>query len=89
MVPSEAARRQAAFARVMLIIQVPAAIVLGGVVFYVLGFSTRPHHVGSAAVFTAAYLVLMAAGTVFMQRIWRAQARRLASQARQQDQTRA
>jgi membrane protein YdbS with pleckstrin-like domain len=81
MYPAGAARRQAAIARLMLMIQIPLTLILAVFLFYELGLSTRPHHLGVAAVTTAVYLVVMAGSTTFLQRVWRGKARRLAAES--------
>jgi len=47
-------------ARIILIAQVAGMAIGTVVIFYVLGFSERPHHVGLASVIASGYLVIMA-----------------------------
>jgi hypothetical protein len=66
-------------ARFMLKMQL-ASLVLGVVVIvYALGFEVHPHKIGFALVIAAIYLVLAGAVTAWLQRTWRARARRAAT----------
>jgi hypothetical protein len=64
------------FARVMLRAQLAGMAVGAIALVYLLGFRAHPHQVGSAFLIAACYLAFTGITTFFMQRAWRAQARR-------------
>jgi hypothetical protein len=64
-------------ARVVLISQVVSIAICAPVLFYVLAFSTQPHHVGSATLTTLIAIVVLGGTTRWLYRIKRAQANRL------------
>jgi Protein of unknown function (DUF3592) len=72
------------FARVMLWVQLAGMAVGTIALVYFLGFGVRPRQVGSTFLIAACYLVFTGITTFFMQRVWRAQARRAAANAAHQ-----
>jgi hypothetical protein len=64
-------------ARVILISQVVSLAICAPVLFYVLAFSSQPHHVGSATLTTFITIVVLGGTTWWLYRIKRAQANRL------------
>jgi hypothetical protein len=59
----------------MLKLQLGGMVIGAAAVFYVLGLSTHPHHLGLASLLAAVYLAFTGVGTFLIQRAWRARAR--------------
>ena len=66
-------------ARVVLRLQLGGMVLGAALVFYVLGVAAHHRNLGLAIAITATYLVLTGAGTLIIQRSWRARARRVSS----------
>lgn len=64
-------------ARIILISQVVSLVICAPVLFYVLGFSTHPHHVLSATLTTCVAVLFLGATTRWIYRIKMAQANKL------------
>jgi uncharacterized membrane protein len=69
------------FARIMLRAQLAFLVIGAAALVYVFGFGVHPHQVGFACVVAACYVVFTGIATFFMQKAWRAQARRAAATA--------
>ena len=64
-------------ASIMLSVQVWTAVVLTPVIFYLLAFTSKPHHVATASAVACGYLVLMGGSGLWVFRVRTARASKL------------